>query len=62
MPKGQRVRDKRWHSYDQPLAEPPTQRRDIREIICGPRRSVRFDQMTKGRTDNPDKADPWFSS
>jgi SRSO17 transposase len=60
MPKGQRVRYNRWHPYDQPLAEHPTQRRYIREIIFGTRRSVRFYQITKGSTDEPDKADSWF--
>lgn len=60
MPKGQRVRYNRWRSYDQPLAEHPTQRRYIREIIFGTRRSVRFYQITKGSTDAPDKADSWF--
>ena len=50
MPKGQRVRYNRWHPYDQPLAEHPTQRRYIREIIFGTRRSVRFYQITKGDT------------
>ena len=60
MPKGQRVRYNRWHSYDQPLAEHPTQRRYIREIIFGTRRRVRFYQITKGSTDNPDQADSWF--
>jgi SRSO17 transposase len=60
MPKGQRVRYNRWHSYDQPLAEQPTQRRYIREIIFGTRRKVRYYQITKGSTDEPDKADTWF--
>jgi SRSO17 transposase len=60
MPKGQRVRYNRWRSYDQPLAEHPTQRRYIREIIFGTRRSVRFYQITKGSTDAPDKAESWF--
>ncbi len=60
MPKGQRVRYNRWHPYDQPLAEHPTQRRYIREIIFGQRRSIRYYQITKGSTDSPDKADSWF--
>ncbi|MBD1864507.1 hypothetical protein NC998_25445 [Trichocoleus desertorum GB2-A4] len=57
MPKGQRVRYNRWHAYDQPLAEHPTQRRYIREIIFGQRRPIRYYQITKGSTDNPDS---WF--
>ncbi|MBD2074283.1 IS701 family transposase [Phormidium sp. FACHB-592] len=60
MPKGQRVRYNRWRTYDQPLAQHPTQRHYIREIIFGTRRSVRYYQITKGSTDNPDRADSWF--
>jgi SRSO17 transposase len=60
LPKGQRVRYNRWRAYDQPLDEHPTQRRYIREIIFGTRRSVRFYQITKGSTDAPDKVDTWF--
>lgn len=60
LPKGQRVRYNRWRAYDQPLAEHPTQRRYIREIIFGSRRHVRYYQITKGSTDDPDKADSWF--
>ncbi|SRR5579883_791100 len=60
MPTGQRVRYHRWRAYDQPLADHPTQRRYIREIIFGTRCSVRYYQITKGSTDNPDKADSWF--
>lgn len=32
---GQRVRYNRWHAYDQPLSEHPTERRHLREIIFG---------------------------
>ncbi|MEP0915068.1 hypothetical protein NDI45_29830 [Leptolyngbya sp. GB1-A1] len=60
LPKGQRVRYNRWRAYDQPLAAHPTQRRYIREIIFGTRRSVRFYQISKGSTNDPDKADSWF--
>jgi SRSO17 transposase len=60
MPKGQQIRYNRWRAYDQPLAEHPTQRRYIREIIFGRRRPVRYYQITKGSTDHPDKADSWF--
>lgn len=52
MPSGQRVRYNRWHPYDQPLVEHPTQRRYIREIIFGTRRAVRYYQITKGSTSN----------
>jgi len=60
MPNGQRVRYNRWQAYDQPFAEHPTQRRYIREIIFGTRRAVRYYQITKGSTDEPDKTDSWF--
>ncbi|NDJ20052.1 transposase, partial [Myxacorys almedinensis] len=60
MMPGQRVRYNGWCAYDQPLAEYPTQQRYIREIIFGRQRKVRYYQITKGSTDNPDKADSWF--
>jgi SRSO17 transposase len=60
MMPGQRVRYNRWRPYDQPLSERPTQRRYIREIIFGKRRKVRFYEIIKGSTENPDKADSWF--
>jgi SRSO17 transposase len=60
MPTGQRVRYNRWRVYDQRLSEHPTQQRYIREIIFGTRRTVRYYQITKGSTDEPDKADSWF--
>lgn len=60
MAKGQRVRYNRWHAYDQPLSEHPSERRYIREIIFGHRRQVRYYQITKGSTEEPDKADSWF--
>ena len=39
MAKGQRVRYNRWHAYDQPLSKHPSERRYIREIIFGHRRT-----------------------
>jgi SRSO17 transposase len=60
MTQGQRVRYNRWRAYEQPLSERPSERRYIREIIFGHRRKVRYYQITKGSTDNPDKADSWF--
>lgn len=60
MMPGQRLRYNRWRAYDQPMSERPTQRRYIREIIFGKRRKVRYYQITKGSTENPDKADSWF--
>lgn len=60
MPKDQRVRYTRWRAYDQPLAQHPNQRRYIREIIFGKRRTVRYYQITKGSTDKPEQAESWF--
>lgn len=60
MAKGQRVRYNRWRAYNQPLSKHPSERRYIREIIFGHRRKVRYYQITKGSTDNPDRADSWF--
>lgn len=59
MPKGAKFRYNSWHAYDQALSEHPTQRRYIREMIFGKRRPVRYFQITKGSTENPDKADCW---
>jgi SRSO17 transposase len=60
MAKEQRVRYNFWHAYDQPLSEHPTERRHLREIIFGHRRKVRYYQITKGSTSDPDKAASWF--
>jgi SRSO17 transposase len=60
MAKEQRVRYNFWHAYDQPLSEHPTERRHVREIIFGHRRKVRYYQITKGSTSDPDKAASWF--
>jgi len=57
---GQRVRYNRWRAYDQALVGHPTERRHIREIIFGHRRSTRYFQITKGATDQPEEADSWF--
>jgi hypothetical protein len=48
-PKHRRVRYNCWRTYDQPLAERPTEHRYIRESIFGKRRAVRYYQMTKGQ-------------
>ncbi|HTL88507.1 MAG TPA: IS701 family transposase, partial [Leptolyngbya sp.] len=60
MMKGQRVRYNRWRAYEQALLERPSEHRYIREIIFGNRRRVRYYQITKGSTEEPDKADSWF--
>jgi SRSO17 transposase len=59
MHSSQKVRYNRWHAYDQPLEQYPPERRYIREIIFGTRRSIRYFQISKGATDNPDKAQSW---
>jgi SRSO17 transposase len=55
----QEVYSEAWTSYDQPLAEKPTERRYIREIIFGERRSTRYYEITKGSTEDPKQADTW---
>lgn len=57
---GQKVRYNRWRAYDQPLSQHPVQRRYIREIIFGFRRSTRYFEITKGSTENPQRSDSWF--
>ncbi len=59
-PKDNKYATTALHAYDQPLASRPQERRYIREIIFGKRCAVRYYQITKGSTDNPDKADSWF--
>jgi len=59
MPSEQEVYSEAWTSYDQPLAEKPTERRYIREIIFGKRRATRYYEITKGSTEEPNQADTW---
>jgi Transposase DDE domain len=59
MPSEQEVYSEEWTSYDQPLAEKPTERRYIREIIFGKRRATRYYDITKGSTEEPNQADTW---
>ncbi len=40
LPPEQEVYSEAWTSYDQPLAEKPTERRYLREIIFGKRRAT----------------------
>jgi SRSO17 transposase len=57
LPPEQEVYSEAWTSYDPPLAEKPTERRYIREIIFGERRSTRYYEITKGSTEEPNQAD-----
>lgn len=59
LPPEQEVYSEAWTSYDQPLAEKPTERRYIREIIFGERRSTRYYEITKGSTEEPNQAETW---
>ena len=59
LPPEQEVYSEAWTSYDQPLAEKPTERRYIREIIFGERRTTRYYEITKGSTEDPKQADTW---
>lgn len=59
MMPGHRICYNRWRAYDQPLANHPTQRRYIREIIFGERAEVSYFQITKGATDDPEHCDRW---
>jgi SRSO17 transposase len=59
LPPEQEVYSEAWISYDQPLAEKPTERRYIREIIFGERRSTRYYEITKGSSEEPNQADTW---
>ena len=55
----EQVYSEAWTSYDQPLAEKPTEHRYIREIIFGKRRATRYYEITKGSTEEPNQADTW---
>lgn len=59
LPPEQEVYSEAWTSYDQPLAEKPTERRYIREIIFGKRRATRYYEITKGSSEAPNQADTW---
>lgn len=56
---GERVRYNRWHSYERSLSHQPAETRQIREIIFGKRRELRYFEITKDDT-NPESADTWF--
>jgi SRSO17 transposase len=56
---GQRVRYNNWRAYQQHLSHRQAERRYIREIIFGKRRSIRYYEITKSDTKNP-KSDTWF--
>jgi SRSO17 transposase len=57
---GERVRYNRWRAYQQKLSHRKAEQRFIREIIFGKRRTIRYYQITKGSTPDPDPQDTWF--
>lgn len=57
LPPEQSVYYEDWIAYEQPLAQRPTENRYIREIIFGKRQPVRYYQITKGSTTDPNTAD-----
>lgn len=56
---GQRLRYNSWRAYQQNLSHRPPERRYIREIIFGKRRTIRYYEITKSDTKKP-KEDTWF--
>lgn len=56
---GQRLRYNNWRPYQQNLSHRQPERRYIREIIFGKRRTVRYYEITKNDTKNPGE-DTWF--
>lgn len=50
---GQRVRYNTWRAYQQNLSHRQPERRFIREIIFGKRRTIRYYEITKSDTKNP---------
>lgn len=49
---GQRLRYNSWRAYQQNLSHRQPERRYIREIIFGKRRSIRYYEITKSETKN----------
>jgi SRSO17 transposase len=56
---GQRLRYNSWRAYQQNLSHRQPERRYIREIIFGKRRTIRYYEITKSDTKTP-KEDTWF--
>lgn len=56
---GQRVRYNSWRAYWQNLSHRQPEKRYIREIIFGKRRSIRYYEITKSDTKDPGE-DTWF--
>lgn len=55
---GQRVRYNSWRAYQQKLSHRQPENRYIREIIFGKRRIIRYYELTKSETKEPE--DTWF--
>lgn len=60
LPPGARVRYNRWRAYEQELSHRQAEQRFIREIIFGKRGAIRYYQITKGSTPDPEIKDTWF--
>jgi len=60
MSPGARVRYNRWHGYLQQLSHRQPEQRFIREIIFGKRRSLRYFQITKDDSPDPQGDNSWY--
>ncbi len=49
-----------WRAIEQKLSHRQSEQRFIREIIFGQRGAIRYYQITKGSTPNPEPKDTWF--
>ena len=59
LPKGQRVRQNRWRAYTRTFSDGKTEKRYIREIIYGKRRTTRYWQLTTDKETLP-AASTWM--
>ena len=59
MPSGERIRYNRWKEFERVFTDGKTQKRYIREIIFGKRRSLRYWQITTDKTTLPDNT-TWY--
>ena len=57
---GERVRYNRWKAYQQQLSHRQPEPRFVREIIFGKRRKIRYYQITKGDTPDPNGDRSWY--
>lgn len=59
MPSGERIRYNRWKEFERVFTNGKTQKRYIREIIFGKRRSLRYWQITTDKKTLPDNT-TWY--